>query len=60
MRRLREEIPLFPLLANAVIDKNIRGSFEKFVDWQQCIVVMQREAVTVIPSFSDGSNVVLA
>jgi hypothetical protein len=26
----------------------IRGPFEKFVDWRQCAVIMQREAVTVV------------
>jgi hypothetical protein len=25
----------------------IQGTFERFVDWWQCAVVMQREAVTV-------------
>jgi hypothetical protein len=25
---------------------NVRGPFEKFVDWWQCAAVMQREAVT--------------
>jgi hypothetical protein len=26
--------------------REIRGPFEKFVDWRQCVTVMQREAVT--------------
>jgi hypothetical protein len=26
--------------------------FEKFMDWRQCAAVMQREAVTVMPSCS--------
>jgi hypothetical protein len=30
------------------------------VDWRQCAVVMQREAVIVMPSFSCGGNVVVA
>jgi hypothetical protein len=38
----------------------VRRSFERFVDWRQCAAVMQREAVTVTPSFSGGSNVVVA
>jgi hypothetical protein len=38
----------------------IRGPFEKFVDWRQCAAVMQREAVTVMPSCSDGGNAVVA
>jgi hypothetical protein len=33
--------------------------FEKFVDWRQCADVMQREAMTVIPSCSGGDNVVV-
>jgi hypothetical protein len=37
-----------------------RGPFEKFVDWRQCAAVMQREAVTVMPSCSGGGNVVVA
>jgi hypothetical protein len=38
----------------------IRGPFEKFVDWRQCATVMQREAVTIMPSCSGGGNVVIA
>jgi len=38
---------------------NIRGLLVKFVDWQQCTAVMQREAVTIMPSCSDGGNVVV-
>jgi hypothetical protein len=38
----------------------IRGPFEKFVDWRQCATVMQREAVTVMPSCNGGGNVVVA
>jgi hypothetical protein len=29
------------------------------MDWRQCAAVMQREAVTVMPSCSGGSNVVV-
>jgi hypothetical protein len=32
----------------------IRGPFEKFVDWRRCAAVMQREAVTVMPSCMVG------
>jgi hypothetical protein len=39
---------------------NVRGPFEKFVDWRQSAAVMQREAVTVMPSCSGGGNVVVA
>jgi hypothetical protein len=39
---------------------NIRGSSENFVDWRQCASVMQREAVTVMPSCSGEDNVVVA
>jgi hypothetical protein len=40
--------------------KFIRRPFERFVDWRQCTAVMQREAVTVMPSCSGGGNVVVA
>jgi hypothetical protein len=33
--------------------------FEKFVDWWQCAAVMQREAVTVMPSCSGRGNIVV-
>jgi hypothetical protein len=39
---------------------NLRGKFERFVDWRQCAAVMQREAVTVMPGCSGGGNVVMA
>jgi hypothetical protein len=38
----------------------VQGLFEKFVNWQQCAAVMQREAVTVLPSCSNGDNIVVA
>jgi hypothetical protein len=38
----------------------IGGLFEKFVHWRKCAAVMQREAVTVMPSCSGGGNVVVA
>jgi hypothetical protein len=41
-------------------NEDIRGPFEKFVDWRHCAAVMQREAVTVMPSCSGGGNVVVA
>jgi len=28
---------------NMAVVRNLRGPFEKFVDWQQCAAVMQRE-----------------
>jgi hypothetical protein len=34
-------------------------SFEKFVDWRQGAAVMQREAVTVMPSCSGAGNAVV-
>jgi hypothetical protein len=37
-----------------------RGPFEKFVDWWQCADVMQKEAVSVMPSCSGEENVVVA
>jgi hypothetical protein len=39
---------------------NLRGPFERFVDWRQCDAVIQTEAVTVMPSCSGGGNVVVA
>jgi hypothetical protein len=39
---------------------HIRGPFETFVNWWQCAAVIQREAVTVMPSCSGGGNVVVA
>jgi len=38
---------------------NVRGSFEKFVDWRQYTAVMQREAMTVMPSCGSGDNIVV-
>jgi hypothetical protein len=39
---------------------NVRGPFAKFMDWRQCAAVMQREAVTVMPSCSGRGDVVVA
>jgi hypothetical protein len=39
---------------------NLRDPFGKFAGWQQYAAVMQREAVTVMPSCSGGGNVVVA
>jgi hypothetical protein len=36
---------------------NLQGSFGRFMDWQQCAAVMQREAVTVMPNCSGGGNI---
>jgi hypothetical protein len=38
----------------------LRWPFEKLVDWRQCAAVMQREAVTVMPSCSGGGDIVVA
>jgi hypothetical protein len=38
----------------------MRVPFEKFVDWRQCAALMQRHAVTIMPSCSGGGNVVVA
>jgi hypothetical protein len=38
----------------------VQGPFAKFVDWRQYAAVMQREAVTVMPSCSGGSKFVVA
>jgi hypothetical protein len=37
-----------------------QGPFEMFLDWWQRAAVMQREAVTVMPSGSGRDNVVVA
>jgi hypothetical protein len=39
---------------------DIRGPFEKFVDWRQCAAVMQREAMTVMPICMGRDNEVVA
>jgi len=39
---------------------DLRGPFEKFVYWRQRAVVMQSEAVTVMPNCSDEGKVVVA
>jgi len=39
---------------------NLRGLFEKFVDWRQCAAVIEREAVAVMPSCSGGGKVIMA
>jgi hypothetical protein len=39
---------------------NITVPFENFVDWHQCAPIMQREAVTVMPSCSGEGNIVVA
>jgi hypothetical protein len=37
-----------------------RGPFERFVYWGLCAAVIQKEAVTVMPSCSGAGNVVMA
>jgi hypothetical protein len=37
-----------------LLSDGLRGPFATFVDWRQCAAVMQREAVTVMPSSSGG------
>jgi hypothetical protein len=39
--------------------EQLQRSFEKFMDWGQCAAVMQREAVTVMPSCRGGGNAVV-
>jgi hypothetical protein len=41
-------------------DDKYMTAVSKFVDWRQGAAVMQREAITVIPSCSGGGNVVVA
>jgi hypothetical protein len=38
----------------------IQRPFEKFMDWQQCTAVVQREVVTVMPSCGGGGDVIVA
>jgi hypothetical protein len=38
----------------------IRGPFEKFVEWRQCAAVIQRDAVNVMPRCSGEGNIVVA
>jgi hypothetical protein len=42
------------------IRSKVGGPFAKFVDWRQCAAVMQREAVTVMPSCSGEGTAVVA
>jgi len=49
--------PVSKLILTAISNK--REPFEMFVDWRQCSAVMEREAVTVMPSYSGGGNVVV-
>jgi len=41
---------------NSSYEKFSLLQFETFVDWRQCAAVMQREAVTVMPSCSGGGG----
>jgi hypothetical protein len=50
----------YKLIVADLIILQIRGPFEKLVDWRQCAAVTQREAVTVMPSYSGGGNVEVA
>jgi hypothetical protein len=43
-----------------VVFSKARRPFAKFVDWWQCVAVMQREAVTVMPSCSGEGNIIVA
>jgi len=38
----------------------IREPLQNFEDWLQCAAVMRREAVTVMPIYSGGGDVVAA
>jgi len=40
--------------------EQLRGPFEKFLDWRQCAAVMHRQAMTIMPSCSGMGNVVVA
>jgi hypothetical protein len=63
--RVGTDLGATPFYASAVSEHRkllcyLRGPFEKFVDWRQCAAVMNREAVTYVPSCSGGGNVVVA
>jgi hypothetical protein len=47
------------MLHNEELYVYIGGPFEKFVDWRRCSAVMQRGAMTVMPSCSSGGNIVV-
>jgi hypothetical protein len=47
-------------IARSIHTHNVREPFGKFVDWQQCAAVMQREEVTVMPCCGGGDNIVVA
>jgi hypothetical protein len=44
---------------NPMQNNIIRGPYERFVDCKQCAAVMQREAVTIMPSCGGGNVVVV-
>jgi hypothetical protein len=54
-RKLCIDISILGLSEVSIAERELRGLFEKLVNWQQCTVVMQREALTVMPSCSGGS-----
>jgi hypothetical protein len=47
------------IICHILHESQIRGPFEKFVDWRKCAAVMQREAATLMPSCSGGGKVVV-
>jgi hypothetical protein len=46
--------------SNPIRGRDVRGPFEKFVDWQQCAPVTQMEAVIVNLSCTGEGNTVVA
>jgi hypothetical protein len=46
--------------SNLQVSHHVRGPSEKFVNWQQCAAVIQKEVVTVMPSCGGGGNVIVA
>jgi hypothetical protein len=46
--------------SNPARGMDVRGPFERLVDWRQCAAVMQREAVIVMSSCNGWGKVVVA
>jgi hypothetical protein len=60
LRMSQRSVTCGKFLRNLITNNDILGPFEKFMDLRLCAAVMQREAVTFMPSCSGGGNVVLA
>jgi len=54
-----EKVIVLILIRKSTLSNKYEGAFGKFMDWWQCVAVMQRKAVAVMPSCSGGGNVVV-